>query len=121
MLKWRLLALLLVVGLVVTGWQTGLFDNLDKPRALADALLAMGPRGYLAFVVTYALLQPFGIPGTVFVIAAPLIWPWPVAFALNMTGTMLASVIGFSFARFVARDWVSARIPACLHTYDASF
>ena len=25
-----------------------------------------------------------------------------------MTGTMIASVVGFSFARFVARDWVSA-------------
>jgi uncharacterized membrane protein YdjX (TVP38/TMEM64 family) len=120
MLKWRLLALLLVVALLVTGWQTGLFADLDKPRQLADALVAMGPRGYLAFVVSYALLQPFGIPGTVFVIAAPLIWPWPVAFALNMTGTMLASVIGFSFARFVARDWVSARIPARLHKYDAA-
>ena len=53
-----------------------------------------------------------------FVIAAPLIWPWPVAFALSMTGTMAASVVGFSFARFVARDWVSTMIPARFRKYD---
>jgi hypothetical protein len=70
------------------------------------------------FVLAYALLQPFGVPGTIFVVAAPLIWPWPAAFAVSMAGTMAASVVGFSFARFVARDWVSARIPARLRRYD---
>ena len=39
-----------------------------------------------------------------------LIWPWPVAYALSMTGTMAASVVGFSFARFIARDW-DPRLP----------
>ena len=64
------------------------------------------------------MLQPFGVPGTVFVVAAPLIWPWPIAFALSMVGTMSASVVGFSFARFVARDWVAQRIPARFRGYD---
>jgi uncharacterized membrane protein YdjX (TVP38/TMEM64 family) len=72
----------------------------------------------VAFIVAYAVLQPFGVPGTVFIVAAPLIWPWPVAFALSMTGTMAASVVGFSFARFVARDWVEGRIPARFRRYD---
>jgi uncharacterized membrane protein YdjX (TVP38/TMEM64 family) len=31
---------------------------------------------------------------------------------------MAATVIGFSFARFVARDWVSTRIPARFRKYD---
>jgi uncharacterized membrane protein YdjX (TVP38/TMEM64 family) len=35
-----------------------------------------------------------------------------------MIGTMSASVVGFSFARFVARDWVSARLPLRLRKYD---
>ena len=80
----------------------------------------MGAWGYLAFIVAYTLLQPFGVPGTVFVVAAPLIWPWPTAFALSMVGTMAASVVGFSFARFVAKDWVAARVPARLRKYDAA-
>lgn len=88
------------------------------PPRLARELVELGGWGYLAFVVAYTLLQPFGVPGTVFIVAAPLIWPWPVAFALSMTGTMAASVVGFSFARFVARDWVSGVIPARFRAYD---
>lgn len=69
-------------------------------------------------MVAYALLQPFGVPGTAFILVAPLIWPWPQAFVLSMAGTMAASVIGFSFARFLVRDWVTPRIPARLRRYD---
>jgi uncharacterized membrane protein YdjX (TVP38/TMEM64 family) len=35
-----------------------------------------------------------------------------------MIGSLAASVVGFSFARFVARDWVAARVPARLRRYD---
>jgi uncharacterized membrane protein YdjX (TVP38/TMEM64 family) len=41
-----------------------------------------------------------------------------VAFALSMVGTMAASSVGFGFARFVARDWVSTIIPARFRKYD---
>jgi uncharacterized membrane protein YdjX (TVP38/TMEM64 family) len=78
----------------------------------------MGAWGYVAFVLAYAVLQPFGVPGTIFIVAAPLLWPWPIAFALSMAGTMAASVIGFSFARFVARDWIAERIPERFRRYD---
>ena len=88
------------------------------PVQAKDTLVQLGPWGYVAFIVAYALLQPFGVPGTVFVWAAPLIWPWPIAYALSMTGTMAASVIGFSFCRFIARDWVASRIPARFRKYD---
>lgn len=115
-MKFGVVALVLIM--LAAAWYFGVFARVGEPRALAQALVAMGAWGYLAFVVAYAVLQPFGVPGTVFVVAAPLIWPWPIAFALSMVGTMSASVIGFSFARFVARDWVSARIPARLRKYD---
>jgi uncharacterized membrane protein YdjX (TVP38/TMEM64 family) len=114
----KLLAVLGVALLMLVAWRLGAFEALRDPAAVKAALLQIGPWGYLAFVVAYAALQPFGVPGTVFVFAAPLIWPWPIAFALSMTGTMAASVIGFSFARFVARDWVARRIPARFRKYD---
>ena len=111
-----------VVGLVLimlaVAWHFGVFARVGEPRALAHTLVELGAWGYLAFIVAYTVLQPFGVPGTVFVVAAPLIWAWPTAFALSMVGTVSASVVGFSFARFVARDWVSARIPARLRRYD---
>lgn len=110
----------LVLALLASAWHLGVFARVGEPRALARALVEMGAWGYFAFVVAYALLQPFGVPGTVFVVAAPLIWPWPTAFALSLVGTMAASVIGFTFARFLARDWVAARVPARFRKYDAA-
>lgn len=113
------LGLIALVGLLLaSAWHFGVFARLAEPATLARSIVEMGVRGYVAFVVAYTVLQPFGVPGTVFIVAAPLIWPWPTAFALSMTGTMAASVVGFSFARFVAKDWVSARIPARLRKYD---
>lgn len=111
-----LVAVVLVAAFVAV--KSGLVARLAEPEALGREITALGVWGYVAFVVAFALLQPFGLPGTVFVFAAPLLWPWPVAFALSMTGTMAASVVGFSFARFVARDFVEKRIPARFRKYD---
>lgn len=111
------LVLLVAFGLGLAKW-FGIFDQLSDPARLAQSLVDLGGWGYLAFIVAYALLQPFGVPGTIFVFAAPLIWPWPIAFALSMTGTMAASSIGFAFSRFVARDWIAPRIPKRFKKYD---
>ena len=111
------LVLLVAIGLGVAH-QLGVFQIFAEPARVKQALVELGPWGYAAFVVAYACLQPFGVPGTVFILAAPLIWPWPVAFALSMAGTMAASVVGFSFARFVARDWVAKWVPARFRAYD---
>ncbi|WP_437668874.1 TVP38/TMEM64 family protein [Sorangium sp. So ce131] len=107
-----------VVALLVAAQRAGLLEIFGEPARIKQALVELGPWGYVAFVAAYAALQPFGVPGTVFILAAPLIWPWPVAFALSMAGTMAASVVGFSFARFVARDWVARRVPARFRAYD---
>jgi uncharacterized membrane protein YdjX (TVP38/TMEM64 family) len=118
-MRWaRIGAVLAVAALLVLAHQLGILREFAEPARLKQTLVQLGPGGYGAFIVAYALLQPFGVPGTVFVVAAPLIWPWPVAFGLSMVGTMAASVIGFSFARFVARDSVSRMIPAKFRKYD---
>jgi uncharacterized membrane protein YdjX (TVP38/TMEM64 family) len=111
-------AVLVVIAALVVAQRLGVFAQLHDPAQLTQTLVQLGPWGYVAFVVAYALLQPFGVPGTVFVMAAPLIWPWPIAFGLSMTGTMAASCVGFSFSRFVARDWVVGMIPARFRKYD---
>ena len=118
MAKLRLGLILAAIALVVVAWRLGVFRAAQDPRHLADQLVALGVWGYVAFVVAYAALQPFGLPGTVFVFAAPLIWPWPIAFALSMVGTMAATSVGFLFSRFVARDWIAPRIPRRFKKYD---
>lgn len=108
---------LVAVG-VVAAWRTGLLAQFGEPSRLARELVALGAWGYVAFLVAYTVLQPFGVPGMAFVVAASLIWPWPIAFALSMAGTMAASVVGFTFARVVARDWVSRMVPPRFRAYD---
>jgi uncharacterized membrane protein YdjX (TVP38/TMEM64 family) len=114
----KLGAVLVVAAGLTVAYRFGVFERVSDPQSLARSLVAMGAWGYLLFIVAYTALQPFGVPGTVFVVAAPLIWPWQTAFVLSMVGTMSASVVGFSFSRFVARDWVSKRIPARFRKYD---
>jgi uncharacterized membrane protein YdjX (TVP38/TMEM64 family) len=116
----KVAAVVAVVALLVLAWQLGIFTQLRDPAQLAKSLVALGVWGYVAFIVTYTALNPFGAPGTIFVFAAALIWPWPIAFALSMIGTMGASVVGFAFARFVARDWVSTKIPERFTRYNDS-
>ena len=111
---------ILVLLTLAGAYHFGIFAQVAEPKILAASLVDMGAWGYLAFILAYTVLQPFGVPGTIFVVAAPLIWPWQTAFVLSMVGTMCASVVGFSFARFMARDWVSARIPARFRKYDAA-
>ena len=114
----KIAAVVLVVTILVVAERLGIFHAAADPTRLAHKLVELGVWGYVAFLSAYTLLQPFGVPGTVFVVAAALIWPWPVAFALSMIGTMAASVVGYSFARLVARDWVARLIPARFRRFD---
>src|SRR6478736_5209567 len=106
----KIAAVLGVVVILVAAQRLGLFAQFSDPAEARLTLVGLGPWGYLAFIAAYAVLQPFGVPGTVFIFAAPLIWPWPVAFGLSMVGTMAATSVGFLFSRFVARDWLAPRI-----------
>jgi uncharacterized membrane protein YdjX (TVP38/TMEM64 family) len=114
----RIAALILVLAVLIVAERYGVFHQFGDPARAAQALVARGAWGYVTFVVAYAALQPFGIPGTVFVVAAALIWPWPIAYAVSMVGTMAASVVGFSVARLLLREWVSRLIPARFRRYD---
>ena len=88
-----------------------MFGLFSQPEKVRDAMVGLGSWGYVAFIAAFAILQPIGVPGMGFAVAASLIWPFPVSYILSMTGLTLSSSFGFLFSRFVARDWVSRRIP----------
>lgn len=117
--KWRLLLAAVAAGLLVAMWQGGLFSLVANPEQLRAELLGMGAWGYLAFILAFAFLQPLGLPGIAFVIGATYVWPRPVAYGLSLVGSLAGSAIGFGFARFIAHDWVAARLPKKLRKYDA--
>ncbi len=119
-MAWRKIALVSGAALMlVLATHFGALEQLRDPAHVKQTLLALGALGWLAYLVAYTLLQPFGVPGVAFMVAASLVWPPPVAIALSLVATMLASVVGFSFARYVARDWVETKIPPRLRAYDA--
>jgi uncharacterized membrane protein YdjX (TVP38/TMEM64 family) len=120
MSKSRIAVVVLAAVALAIAYRLGVFQRLSSPSQVRQTFVELGAWGQVAFVVAYTVFQPFGVPGTVFVMAAPLIWPWPAAFALSMAGTMGASVVGFSFARFVARDWFARRVPPRIARYEAA-
>lgn len=114
----RVLLLAVIVGIFAAAWRTGafeLFRDMDRLRALISS---WGPWAYVLFVATFTVLQPLGIPAVFWILAAGLLWSFPVAFALSMTGAVCGASLGFFFARYLARDWVAARLPERIRRYD---
>jgi uncharacterized membrane protein YdjX (TVP38/TMEM64 family) len=114
----RIALLVLVVAILLIAQRDGLFHQFASPVRVAQTLVDRGAWGYVTFVLAYGGLNPIGVPGTVFVLAATLIWPWPIAFALSMVGTMAASVNGFALNRLLLREWVARLIPQRFRKYD---
>ena len=69
-------------------------------------------------VALFAILQPFGAPGAIFMMASATLWPFWLSLAVNMTGAVCAGMLGFGFARYMGRDWVEGRMPARLRAWD---
>lgn len=111
-----------VVGAVLIGISLfvalGGVDIVTDGDRIEEFFTDSGALGPIVFVLAMWLLQPWGVPGAVFMVPASLIWPWPAAMALSWAGNMGASAIAFAFARFVARDWVQSRIPPSIAQYD---
>ena len=106
----RVVLPLLFIGAAVALWQSGALQDLsvDGVRARIAAAGAWGPVLYL---LLFALLQPFGLSGHVFVLTAALVWPPQLALPLAWLGSMLAASVAFATSRYLARDFVQSRVP----------
>lgn len=114
----RVGALAAVAGVLTALHATGFFELLQQPeraRALLDDLGLWAP---VLFVLVFSLLEPFFVPGLAFMIPAGLVFSFPELFLLTWLGSIGAGVVGFSFARFVGREFVESRLPARLRRYD---
>lgn len=110
--------LLLVVAVVIAFVGSGSHRAIS-PERIRTEILALGWLGPVVFVVGFALLQPIGPSGHIFAVGASLVWPPPLAFLLAWLGAVGAQIVGFSFYRFVARDFAQRRIPRFLSPYQA--
>jgi uncharacterized membrane protein YdjX (TVP38/TMEM64 family) len=115
-LRWTLAALLaLALGVA---WENGTLRDFADGDRLRALLATMGPWAYLLFVVTFAVIHPFGVPALLWVLTAAVLWPFWIAFSLSLAGAALGGSVAFLFARYLAREWVAARLPLRLRRYD---
>lgn len=101
----------------VAAWQMGLLDEVG-PTVMSERLLAWGAWGWLAVLGGWSLLQPFGVSGWIWLLAAAMTWSAPEAILVTVGGSMLSALLCFGFARYLARDWVSKRVPERFTRYE---
>lgn len=101
----------------VAAWHLGLLDDVG-PTILSERLLGWGAWGWLAVLGGWTLLQPFGVSGWIWLLAAAMTWEAPIAVSVTLLGSMLSAFVCFGFARFIARDWVATKVPARFLQYE---
>lgn len=118
MIVWkRIILLVLLAGGIATGWATGLFDDvtLGGVRRLIEGAGWWGP----VLLVALFGLEGFGIvPAFPFLLTAAAIWPPAEALLINMLGALLASLVGFIYARTLGRDFIAARLPERIRRFE---
>jgi len=107
-----LVALTAAWRLGVFGWVT--HENIHR---LLDESGVWGPALY---VLAFALLEPFGVPGAVFILPASLAWPAEFAVAMSVLGATGAGITSFWLARGVLGDKFEQRLPARLRAFTAT-
>ncbi len=113
----RLILLSVIVAIVAVGYFGGFVQYL-APDRLGELLIEAGAWGPLVIVVLFAVLEPFGVPGAIFILTAATLWPFWLAFLVNWLGATGAGMFGFAFARYLGRDWVEGRMPDRLRKWD---
>ncbi len=109
---------LLLFAAIVGLWASGLHEQIE-PEALRAQLRGTGWWGPLLFVLAFTFVQPLFVSGHIFVIAATLVWDWWLAIPLAWVGAIGCAMVSFAFARYVARDWVQARLSDRLRKYES--
>lgn len=106
------------VALLGLAWASGAIEVLLDGERMQQILTESGAWGPIGFVIAFALINPFGVPGVVFLVPASMVWPVPLALLVCWIGSTCSGLVGFAFARWVARDFVSKRIPESLARLD---
>jgi uncharacterized membrane protein YdjX (TVP38/TMEM64 family) len=106
-----------VLALFVTLLASGQLRNFSLART-AEMVRSFGPWGIAVYLLAFSFVQPLGVSGHTFTIAAALVWPPWLAFPLALLGALGSAMTNVAFARYVAFDWVQARIPARVRRYE---
>jgi uncharacterized membrane protein YdjX (TVP38/TMEM64 family) len=117
----RTLVAAVVVASPVAAWQLGAFETFGSTAKVHALIDSWGAWAYVLYLVSFAALMPFGIPAFVWVLPAGILWPFWIAYPLSLLAVAAGSTVGFLFARYLARDWVEARMPPRIRRIDERF
>ena len=115
----KILLGIVVIGAVLWLVMSGQYARLDV-ELLRDSLRGSGLRGMALFVLAFVVLQPLGVSGHPFVIAAGLVWPPLLAYGLSLGAALLAHGLAFLFYRYVAQEWAQSHVPRRLARYEGA-
>ena len=103
---WRLAVIaVFAIALVLLGRRLG--ASLPQLTAQVEQLGVWGP---VAFVAAYALAAVAFVPGSILTFAAGALFGIVRGTLFVMLGATLGATLAFLMARYVARDWVAARV-----------
>jgi uncharacterized membrane protein YdjX (TVP38/TMEM64 family) len=107
-----------IAAMLGTLYLSGFFELITDPDRARAALEDFGIWAPILYVVAFALLEPFFVPGLAFMIPGGFVFSFSELFVLSWLGSIGAGIVGFSFARFVGREFVESRLPDRLRRYD---
>jgi uncharacterized membrane protein YdjX (TVP38/TMEM64 family) len=114
----RVLLLAFVATILATLYGVGFFELIQKPAEVREGFRALGDWGPVLYVVSFALLEPFFVPGFAFMLPGAFVWDYPRLFLYSWLGATGAGITGFAFARYIGRDYVQRHMPERIRRYD---
>jgi uncharacterized membrane protein YdjX (TVP38/TMEM64 family) len=104
----KILAMLLVVGLLLAAAR--LFDVQTLLRQALQWIADLGPTGPILFVALYIAACVLLLPGSVLTLGAGVVFGLVQGFIAVSVGATLGATCAFLVGRYLARDWVAAKI-----------
>ncbi len=115
----RILLAIGVLALVALAWRSGVFAYVTHEH-IHQLLAESGVWGPVLYVLAFALLEPFGVPGAVFILPASLAWPTDFAVAMSVLGATGAGIVAYVLARGVLGNAFEQRLPPRLRLFTAT-
>ncbi len=107
-----------IAAILGTLYFSGFFELISNADRVRAALEEFGIWAPILYVVAFAMLEPFFVPGVAFMIPGAVVFSFPELFVLSWLGSIGAGIVGFSFARFIGREFAESRLPDRLRRYD---
>ena len=83
--------------------------NVEKERILEYEIFVRGISGYVLFLGVVMLWCSVGLPRQIVGFAAGLSYGVIIGFIIMMVGSIFGYLVGFLWARWIGRGWVTAR------------